>query len=31
VRKPILRRLDMDAAISRLWRVSTELTDIPID
>jgi NAD(P)-dependent dehydrogenase (short-subunit alcohol dehydrogenase family) len=31
VRKPILRRLDMDAAISRLWRVSTDLTDIPID
>lgn len=30
VRKPILRRLDMDAAISRLWRVSTELTDISI-
>ena len=31
VRKPILRRVGLDAAVAQLWRVSTELTATALD
>ena len=31
VRKPVLRRVGMDAAIATLWKVSEDATGIPLD
>jgi NAD(P)-dependent dehydrogenase (short-subunit alcohol dehydrogenase family) len=30
VRRPVLRRWDLDAAIDELWRISTHLTGVPL-